>query len=170
MVPHSDGGRSRQGTRAAQGWDAEKAPRWQLGGISVNPFPVNRVTVKRAKHGRQNNLRRNWIVTQPQVGWVRNPLAGWSVIRGRRIFVCRTWRAAQDVADAITSGANPGDLVLSPFGGIGSEGHVALLKGRQFVGIELKGSYFAAAVGNLKVAESEALLVRDLFASVDGDS
>lgn len=76
----------------------------------------------------------------------------------------------QVIERAIELWSNPGDLVLSPFGGIGSEGHVALLKGRQFVGIELKGSYFAAAVGNLKVAESEALLVRDLFASVDGDS
>jgi DNA modification methylase len=41
--------------------------------------------------------------------------------------------------------SNPGDLVLSPFAGIGSEGHVALKMGRRFVGVELKQSYFDQA-------------------------
>jgi DNA modification methylase len=49
--------------------------------------------------------------------------------------------------------SNPGDVVLSPFLGIGSEGHVALLTGRRFVGIELKKSYFDIAVKNLRDAE-----------------
>lgn len=40
---------------------------------------------------------------------------------------------------------NPGEVVLSPFLGIGSEGYVALQEGRRFVGVELKGSYFRAA-------------------------
>ena len=51
---------------------------------------------------------------------------------------------------------NPGDIILSPFAGIGSEGHSALKMGRKFVGIELKGSYYTQAVANLKKAESEA--------------
>jgi superfamily II DNA or RNA helicase len=45
--------------------------------------------------------------------------------------------------------SNPGDLVLSPFAGIGSEGHVSLEMGRRFVGFELKPSYFNCAVKNL---------------------
>ncbi len=45
--------------------------------------------------------------------------------------------------------SNPGDLVLSPFMGIGSEGHVAIEEGRQFVGVELKRSYWKQAVANL---------------------
>lgn len=44
---------------------------------------------------------------------------------------------------------NPGDTVLSPFMGIGSEGHVALTMGRRFVGAELKRSYYDQAVRNL---------------------
>lgn len=51
---------------------------------------------------------------------------------------------------------NPGDIVLSPFAGIGSEGHVALTMGRRFVGIELKDSYFKHACLNLASAEVEA--------------
>jgi DNA modification methylase len=42
--------------------------------------------------------------------------------------------------------SNPGDIVLSPFAGIGSEGYVSLKKGRKFIGTELKKSYFDLAV------------------------
>ena len=49
--------------------------------------------------------------------------------------------------------SNPGDVVLSPFMGIGSEGHVALELGRAFVGFELKPSYYDCAVKNLTAAE-----------------
>lgn len=45
--------------------------------------------------------------------------------------------------------SNPGDVVLSPFMGIGSEGYVALEQGRRFVGFELKPSYYECAVKNL---------------------
>lgn len=49
----------------------------------------------------------------------------------------------------------PDDVVLSPFMGIGSEGYVALQKGRKFIGTELKESYFNQAVKNLKSAQDE---------------
>jgi DNA modification methylase len=49
--------------------------------------------------------------------------------------------------------SNPGDLVLSPFGGIGSEGYQAILRRRRSVSCELKPSYFATAVANLRKAE-----------------
>lgn len=51
---------------------------------------------------------------------------------------------------------NPGEVVLSPFGGIASEGVGALRAGRRFVGIELKDSYFRVGVKNLQEAEREA--------------
>ena len=53
-----------------------------------------------------------------------------------------------------------GDVVLSPFMGIGSEGYVAVGMGRKFVGIELKGSYYEQAVRNLASAELKQV---DLF-------
>jgi len=60
-----------------------------------------------------------------------------------------------DVIDrAIMLWTNPGDTVLSPFAGIGSEGHQALILGRKFLGIELKESYFRQAVANLTAASS----------------
>ena len=57
--------------------------------------------------------------------------------------------------------SNPGDTVLSPFMGIGSEGYVALKMRRRFIGIELKHEYWRQAVENLKGAASQA----DMFAA-----
>lgn len=57
---------------------------------------------------------------------------------------------------------NPGDIVLSPFMGIGSEGYVALEMGRRFVGAELKASYYAQAAANLAAATAKT---EDLFAA-----
>lgn len=48
--------------------------------------------------------------------------------------------------------SNPGDVVWSPFMGIGSEGYVALKMGRKFIGAELKESYFNLAARNLECA------------------
>jgi DNA modification methylase len=42
-----------------------------------------------------------------------------------------------------------GEVVFSPFAGIGSEGVVALRKERKFIGCELKESYYKTAVRNL---------------------
>ena len=50
--------------------------------------------------------------------------------------------------------SNPGDMVLSPFGGIGSEGYMALKLGRRFIGAELKESYWRQGCRNLKAAEA----------------
>ena len=54
--------------------------------------------------------------------------------------------------------SNPDELVLSPFAGIGSEGHQSIKHGRRFVGCELKPSYWRSAVDNLQRAEYEANL------------
>jgi len=44
---------------------------------------------------------------------------------------------------------NPGELVFSPFAGIGSEGYEALRLGRRFCGCEIKPEYIDAARVNL---------------------
>lgn len=54
---------------------------------------------------------------------------------------------------------NPGDIVLSPFAGIGSEGYVAVEMGRRFVGVELKESYYRQAVNNLELANAQMSLI-----------
>ena len=49
---------------------------------------------------------------------------------------------------ALNLWTNPGDVVLTPFLGIGSEAYVALELGRKAIGIELKPSYYQQAVRN----------------------
>ena len=49
--------------------------------------------------------------------------------------------------------SNPGEVVFSPFTGIGSEGYVSLQRGRSFYGCELKPEYHAQALKNLAKAE-----------------
>lgn len=59
---------------------------------------------------------------------------------------------------AVTLWTNPGDLVYSPFAGIGSEGYESLRLGRKFIGSELKRSYFEQACANLKNAKAQGTL------------
>lgn len=63
--------------------------------------------------------------------------------------------------------SNPGETVLSPFMGIGSEGYQAIKSGRRFVGCELKPSYFRLAIRNLQRAERGALSAGLLSACVE---
>lgn len=59
----------------------------------------------------------------------------------------------------------PGDIVLTPFAGIGSEVYVAVEMGRKGIGIELKPSYFEQACRNLRhIADVRA---GDLWAAAD---
>lgn len=51
--------------------------------------------------------------------------------------------------------SDPGEIVFSPFAGIGSEGYVALKRGRRFYGCEIKPEYLAAAGLNLERAIKE---------------
>lgn len=60
----------------------------------------------------------------------------------------------QVIERSIQLWTNPNDIVLDPFNGIGSSGHVALKMGRRYVGIELKESYYRAAITNLANSES----------------
>ena len=62
----------------------------------------------------------------------------------------------QVIRRALKLWTNPGDTVLSPFAGIGSEGYVALQEGRKFVGVELKKSYYDQAKRNLEQVEDPA--------------
>lgn len=69
---------------------------------------------------------------------------------------------------AIDLWTNPGDLVFTPFLGIGSEAYVALEMGRKACGSELKRSYFELAVRNCREAQKGR--AADLFAEMESKS
>jgi DNA modification methylase len=72
----------------------------------------------------------------------------------------------QVIRRALELWSAPGDLVFSPFAGIGSEGYESILAGRRFVGSELKRSYWDQAKKNLKAAVTKSKSAT-LFASVE---
>jgi DNA modification methylase len=67
---------------------------------------------------------------------------------------------------AVVMWSNPGEVVLSPFLGIGSEGVVSLRRRRKFIGVELKPSYWRQACRSLDAAEQNA---RDIFDGVPSE-
>lgn len=69
----------------------------------------------------------------------------------------------QVIHRAIDLWSNPGDVILTPFGGIGSEAYEAIRMGRKAVACELKASYFAQMVKNCENATKH--MTGDLFAS-----
>ena len=59
--------------------------------------------------------------------------------------------------------SNPGETILSPFAGIGSEIYQAIKMGRKGIGIELKPMYFNVMTRNVREAQRQSHQV-DLFA------
>ncbi|HEU4986885.1 MAG TPA: site-specific DNA-methyltransferase [Rhizobiaceae bacterium] len=57
---------------------------------------------------------------------------------------------------ALIMWSNPGDVVLSPFMGIGSEGVMSLKHGRRFIGIELKEAYWRQACRYLDAQDRQS--------------
>lgn len=105
--------------------------------------------------------------------WQRYASPIWSDINQTRTLQYRTARESDDerhicplqldvIERCMQLWSNESDTVLSPFMGIGSEGHVAVGMGRNFIGIELKESYFDVACRNLAKAEHE-LSTKRLF-------
>lgn len=109
--------------------------------------------------------------------WQRYASPVWMDINPSRTLQYRNARDNEDerhicplqldvIERAVKLWSAPGDVVLSPFAGIGSEGYVAVRNGRKFLGIELKPSYYRIACKNLAEAVREASQ-RTLFDFVD---
>lgn len=105
----------------------------------------------------QTNKLAHWI-------WQQYASSIWDDIRINRVL---PYKAARDPEDekhvhplqldvidrATTLFSNPGDVVLTPFMGVGSEVYGALCNGRRAIGIELKPSYFRQAIKNIEAAD-----------------
>lgn len=57
---------------------------------------------------------------------------------------------------AVVLWSNPGEVVFTPFMGVGSEVFGAVMNGRKGVGVELKSSYYQQAISNLRQIESDS--------------
>lgn len=103
----------------------------------------------------------------PLEQWQRWASPVWTDIQQTNVLNCKEARDGKDekhicplqldvIERCVVLWSNPGDVVFSPFMGIGSEGYQALQYGRKFIGSELKKSYFVSAVAYLIQSESES--------------
>ena len=92
--------------------------------------------------------------------WRQYASSVWDDIRIDRVLPYKESRDPEDerhvhplqldvIERACVLWSNPGEVVLTPFMGVGSECYGAVLNGRKAVGIELKPSYYRQAVRNL---------------------
>lgn len=112
----------------------------------------------------------------PVAKWQRYASPVWMDINPSRTLQFKTARESDDerhicplqldvIERAMELWSNPGDLVFSPFTGIGSELYVAVEMGRRAIGSELKKSYFDLAIRNLSSASAHK--AADLFADME---
>lgn len=106
---------------------------------------------------------KGWITPEEWIRWA-HPI--WYDINETNVLNVRQAKDSEDekhlcplqldvIERCVKLWSAPGDTVLSPFMGIGSEGYVSIKHGRKFIGAELKPSYFQCAVENLNSAIRE---------------
>ena len=66
--------------------------------------------------------------------------------------------------------SNPNDIILDPFGGIGSTGYMALRMGRRTLMTELKESYFNCMKNNMEMALDEGSIYIDARGQIGGQT
>lgn len=115
--------------------------------------------------------------------WRQYASAFWDDVRIDRVLPFRDAKDPDDerhvhplqldvIERIITLRSNPGDVVLTPFMGVGSEAYMAARMGRRAIGIELKPSYYRQAIQNLEygVEELEAEQAPLFARAVEDDS
>jgi len=110
--------------------------------------------------------------------WQRYASPVWFDIRQTNVLNARRAKEDKDekhicplqldvIEKALHLWTNEGDMVLSPFAGIGSEGYVSLKMGRKFQGIELKEAYFNQAVENVRSVVRQRVTLFDTVEAIN---
>ena len=120
-----------------------------------NPEPIRHY--KTAEDAEKDGGDTRQVLGLPM--WQRYASPVWFDIRRTDVLNARLAREDKDekhicplqlevIRRAVQLWTNPGDVVFSPFGGIGSEPYIALEQGRRAVAAELKPSYFVQMARN----------------------
>lgn len=118
--------------------------------------PSDTLAYRGMKGDQKQNRYSQWI-------WRQYASSVWDDIRIDRVLPFRSAKDGEDekhvhplqldvIERAVLMWSNPGETVLTPFMGVGSEVYGAVINDRRGVGIELKRSYFNQAVQNLEKA------------------
>ncbi len=119
--------------------------------------PAELLSFRGWKGNQIENRFSHWI-------WRQYASAFWDDIRINRVLPFRESRDEEDekhvhplqldvIDRVITLWSNPGEVVFTPFLGVGSEAYGAVCMGRKGIGAELKPSYYRQAVKNMAVAK-----------------
>lgn len=117
-------------------------------------MPAELLRYKGWKGNQIENRYSHWI-------WRQYASAFWDDVRISRVLPFKTARDQDDekhvhplqldvIERCLTLWSNPGETILTPFMGVGSEVCGALVNGRRAVGIELKPSYYRQAQRNIR--------------------
>lgn len=135
------------------------------------PIPPDVMTYKGWQGLQIENRYSHWI-------WRQYASAFWDDVRLDRVLPYKKTRDEEDerhihplqldvIDRAIVLWSNPGERVLTPFMGVGSEVYGAVAAGRVGIGIELKPSYYRQAVKNVKHALEDEHIDMPLFNYLD---
>lgn len=128
--------------------------------------PPAEVLSYRGWKGKQTENRfSHWI-------WRQYADCMWDDIRIDRVLPYKASRDSEDekhvhplqldvIERVITLRSNPGETVLTPFMGVGSEVYMPVIMGRRGIGFELKASYFRQAAKNMEAAATNSLVKKD---------
>jgi len=133
-------------------------------------MPSELLRYKNWKGKQIENRYSHWI-------WRQYASAFWDDVRIGRVLPYKPARDKEDekhmhplqldvIERCVVLWSNPGEVVLTPFLGVGSEAYGAVINGRKAIGVELKPSYFRQAVKNLAEAKEENE-EPDLYAEVE---
>jgi DNA modification methylase len=122
-------------------------------------MPKDLLRYKGWKGSQIENRYSHWI-------WRQYASSFWDDVRLDRVLPYREAREEEDekhvhplqldvIERALHLWSNPGETVLTPFMGVGSEVYAAVRLGRRAVGVELKSSYFRQARKNVAAALAE---------------
>jgi DNA modification methylase len=100
--------------------------------------------------------------------WRQYASAFWDDVRLGRVLPFRQSKDEQDekhvhplqldvIERCLTLWSNPGETLLTPFMGVGSEVYGAVTLGRKAIGIELKPSYYRQAIRNMDIASNQEI-------------
>lgn len=123
------------------------------------PMPPELLRYRNWTGNQIENRFSHWI-------WRQYASAFWDDVRLDRVLPFREARDQEDekhvhplqldvIDRALVLWSNPGETVLTPFMGVGSEVYAAVRNGRRGIGAELKASYYRQAVRNLAALETE---------------
>lgn len=120
----------------------------------ARPIPEHLLPLKGSKGKQTENSYSHWI-------WRQYASAFWDDIRPERVLPYVEARDSEDerhvhplqldiIERIVQLWSNPDEVVLSPFGGVGSEPFIAVETGRKAIAVELKPSYYRQMVKNMQ--------------------